>query len=149
MEVEVLDEEGTLSTDSIRHLESIVDFACRRLCLGRGSLTVAIVSIAKIKDLHRDYFDDDSPTDVITFPAMGEWVDGGDVHLGDVVICSDVAREQAAEHGLTFVKEVEFLALHGVLHIAGYEDDTWAKRRRMWGLQKDLMQAFEQACEDK
>ncbi len=115
----------------------------RRRLVG-GTLALALVTLPEMRHLHHEYFDDDSPTDVITFPANEPWVAGAGQHLGDIVICRDVAEEQAREASHTYWTEVAFLMLHGMLHIAGYDDADETSRREMIETQSELLVAFEE-----
>ena len=83
----------------------------------RGTMTVAIVPDAEVRRLNRKYRRKNSATDVLSFPS-GE---PGD--LGDVVIAAGVARRQAREAGHTAEVEYRILALHGLLHLLGYDHE--------------------------
>lgn len=84
----------------------------------RGALTVAIVPDARIQALNRRYRKKDRPTDVLSFPA------GEAGYLGDVVIAAGVARRQSREAGHSLQSELRVLALHGLLHLLGYDHET-------------------------
>ena len=83
----------------------------------RGQVTVAIVSDARMRALNRRFRGQDRPTDVLSFPA------GEPGQLGDVVIAAGVARRQARGAGHSLQTEVRVLALHGLLHLLGYDHD--------------------------
>lgn len=83
----------------------------------RGELSVAIVTDAHIHKLNRAYRGVDKPTDVLSFPADTPGV------LGDIVIARGVAASQAREHGHPLKIELRILALHGLLHLIGYDHD--------------------------
>lgn len=84
----------------------------------RGEVTVAIVPDSRIRSLNRTYRRKDVATDVLSFPA----VEAG--YLGDVVIAAGVARRQAAEAGHALQTELRVLALHGLLHLLGYDHES-------------------------
>jgi probable rRNA maturation factor len=84
----------------------------------RGSLTIAVVPDGRVRLLNRRYRGLDRPTDVLSFPA------GEPDQLGDVVIALGVARKQAAEAGHPLGTELRVLALHGLLHLLGYDHET-------------------------
>ncbi|MGH9349956.1 MAG: rRNA maturation RNase YbeY, partial [Vicinamibacterales bacterium] len=88
----------------------------------RGALTVAIVSDARVKALNRRFRGRDQATDVLSFPADRR----GD--LGEVIIASGVARRQAKRAGHSLQTELRVLALHGLLHLLGYDHETDAGR---------------------
>ena len=83
-----------------------------------GHVTVAIVSDARVRALNRRFRKKDSATDVLSFPS------GERGHLGDVVIAGGVARRQAREAGHSLQTEIRVLALHGLLHLLGYDHDA-------------------------
>jgi probable rRNA maturation factor len=95
----------------------------------RGEVTLAVVSDARMRALNRTYRGVDAPTDVLSFPAPPASRLAG--HLGDVVIARGVARRQAAASAHAESTEWRVLALHGLLHLLGYdhESDGGAMRR--------------------
>ena len=105
-------------------------------------MAVALVSDARVRALNRDYRSHDRSTDVLSFPSD---LPG---HLGDIVIAAGVARRQAREAGHAFGTEIRVLALHGLLHLLGYdhEHDTGqmaqmeARLRRRGGLREGLIE---------
>ena len=82
---------------------------------------VALVSDARIRQLNRRYRGYDCPTDVLSFPAGSSPMP--DSFLGDIVIARGVARRQARNAGHSESVEVRVLALHGLLHLLGYDHD--------------------------
>jgi probable rRNA maturation factor len=91
----------------------------------RGALAIAIVPDAQIRKLNRTYRRKDTPTDVLSFPADTAAV------LGDIVIARGVTRRQAREHGHSFQTELRILALHGLLHLIGYDHENVKDAGRM------------------
>jgi probable rRNA maturation factor len=108
----------------------------------RGTVTVALASDRKVRTLNRDYRRKDAPTDVLSFPAEEPR------ELGDVVIAAGVARRQARQAGHPFQTEIRVLALHGLLHLLGYDHETddgrmarlEARLRRRGGLEEGLIE---------
>lgn len=102
----------------------------------RGAVTVALVGDAAIRRLNHTYRGVDRPTDVLSFPAddpyvgrvglrrAGPRVDIERAFLGDIAIAVNVARRQAREHGHPVGAEIRILALHGLLHLLGYDHDA-------------------------
>jgi probable rRNA maturation factor len=84
----------------------------------RGSVTIAIVPDDRVQSLNRRFRRMDKPTDVLSFPA------GERGYLGDVVIAAGVAARQAREAGHSLQTELRILALHGLLHLLGYDHET-------------------------
>jgi len=120
----------------------------------RGTMSVAIVSDARVRALNRQYRKKDTATDVLSFPAFAPSAlrrgkpPGDGEFLGDVVIASGVAARQAREAGHSLATELRVLALHGLLHLLGYDherDDGRMARlerrlRRRGGLREGLIE---------
>jgi probable rRNA maturation factor len=109
---------------------------CARAVLtGEGikeaKVSLAFVDDASIAGLNKRFLDHDGPTDVITFPLSGQ---GARKLEGEVVIGVEVAQREAAERGHDVNTELCLYAIHGVLHLCGYDDrtpsDTAAMRRK-------------------
>ena len=86
-----------------------------------------LVDRAAIARAHADFLDDPSETDVITFP------------YGEILVCPAIAREQAPAHGAALDDEVLLYALHGILHLTGYDDTTVKAAREMVQAQEALL----------
>jgi len=110
-------------------------------------LSILFVDTATMTDLHVKWMDEPGPTDVLSFP-MDELRPGreGDVTpaglLGDVVLCPDVAVEQAAKAGHSTVEEMLLLTTHGILHLLGYDHAEPEEEKEMFGLQRQLLLTF-------
>jgi probable rRNA maturation factor len=108
----------------------------------RGTVAVAIVSDARVRRLNGTYRQQDRPTDVLSFPSEDPGC------LGDIVIAAGVARRQAHTAGHSLQTELRVLALHGLLHLLGYDhehDDGRMARvetrlRRRGGLREGLIE---------
>lgn len=105
---------------------------------GRWSTAVVLTDDAHLRRLHRDFMGIDEETDVMTFPY-------GDVPGGDIVISVERAAEQAPEYGHGTDEEVQFLAVHGVLHLAGWQDGTAEERATMLARQREIIEEFRAA----
>ncbi len=108
----------------------------------RGVVTVAIVSDEEVCRLNRRYRRKNKATDVLSFSS------GVSGELGDVVIAAGVARRQAREAGHAIYVEHRILALHGLLHLLGYDHDgddgrmarLEARLRKRGGLREGLIE---------
>jgi probable rRNA maturation factor len=100
----------------------------------RGTLSVAVVSDARVRALNQRYRGVDRSTDVLSFPASREpgstRSEPRATSLGDIVIARGVARKQAREAGHSELTEWRVLALHGLLHLLGYDHERDAGRMR-------------------
>jgi probable rRNA maturation factor len=94
----------------------------------RGEVTVALVNDGRMQSLNRTFRGKDYATDVLSFPVAGPFSDPNS--LGDVVIATGVAQRQADEVGHTLQTELRVLALHGLLHLLGYDHDNDAGEMR-------------------
>jgi probable rRNA maturation factor len=93
----------------------------------RGDLCVALVSDARMRALNRQFRGKDRVTDVLSFPAQQRSVRSARSvagFLGDVVIAWGVAKKQAKAAGHSLNIEIRVLALHGLLHLLGYDHDS-------------------------
>ena len=99
----------------------------------RGEVSVALVSDAHVRALNRRYRRKNRTTDVLSFPADQNAPRARSTprFLGDVVIATGVARRQAREAGHSFAAELRVLALHGLLHLLGYDHEDPADKGRM------------------
>lgn len=127
--------------------------AIRRTLAREGRRDPVEVSLALVEDeamraLNRRYRRRDRSTDVLAFsqeegPAVPEAPAGGAARLlGDVVIATPTALRQAARAGHPVDRELAFLAVHGVLHLLGHDDDTPAKARAMRRLGNAILDAL-------
>ena len=105
-----------------------------------GTLSVAVVGATAMATLHQRFMNKPGPTDVLTFDL------GTDPRVGciegEVVICTDVARKQAARRGKSLQiarAELALYLVHGILHLAGYEDATRAAFERMHAREDELL----------
>ena len=107
-----------------------------------GDITVLVAGPDHIQQLNRDFRNVDRVTDVLTFPSReGEALLGSpDGYLGDIMICRSRAVEQAQEYGHSLSRELAFLAVHGTLHILGYDHMNEAEEQIMRGRQRAILE---------
>ena len=98
----------------------------------RGEVGIALVSDARIRQLNARYRRKNAATDVLSFPSdpRSRIPEPGAV-LGDIVIATGVARRQAREAGHSYSTELRVLALHGLLHLLGYDHERASDAVRM------------------
>ncbi len=119
-------------------------------------MSLSIVSPDEIRQLNAQYRNVDSVTDVLSFPAadvnrqaivLSNFAldsinpETQRLNLGDVVICLDRAKQQAEEYGHGLKREICFLALHGLLHLLGYDHEEESDEQQMTSLQKQILQS--------
>lgn len=151
LEIDFIDETNEAEkeqTDLIENLllyaakeEGITDKACE--------LVVTFVTNKEIQQINQMYRSKNVPTDVISFPmeTLGEGeteIIGGDMPrvLGDIVISLERAKEQAKEYGHSLNRELGFLAVHGFLHLLGYDHLNPSEEERMFKRQEDILQSY-------
>jgi probable rRNA maturation factor len=143
MSIEVNDESG--AGVDVEALAALGRFLLDRLRVHpQAELSVLAVDVATMAALHQQWLDEEGPTDVLSFP-MDELRPGTDDEepqpglLGDVVLCPEVAREQAVAAGHPVEQELELLTTHGILHLLGYDHAEPEEQREMFGLQSSLL----------
>lgn len=113
----------------------------------QADLSVLLVDVEVMTDLHVRWMDEPGPTDVLSFP-MDELRPGRDGEptpaglLGDVVLCPAVAVEQARAAGHSTAEELLLLTVHGILHLLGYDHAEPAEEKEMFALQRRLLLTF-------
>ena len=137
IEIINLTEETVEETKSI---ERVIDIAIKHQKLDNLEFNIILVDNEYIHKLNRDYRKIDRPTDVITF-ALEDYEDvKTEVRmLGDIYISLDKAHEQAEAYGHSFNREISFLAVHGFLHLLGYDHMNEEDERVMFGLQEVIL----------
>ncbi|NKE05142.1 MULTISPECIES: rRNA maturation RNase YbeY [Mesobacillus] len=150
LEIDFLDEVNELSDQEINDIEKLLNYAAEKENVQEGSeLSVTFVSNDRIQEINREYRDKDRPTDVISFALeeMGEGeleIVGVDIPriLGDIIISIPKAREQAEEYNHSFMRELGFLAVHGLLHLLGYDHMNEQDEKQMFDRQKEILDGF-------
>jgi probable rRNA maturation factor len=113
-----------------------------------GAVGVALVSDRRVRALNRQYRGSDYATDVLSFPSDPHPGPATDPYLGDIVIAGGVARRQARAAGHSERTELRVLALHGLLHLLGYDHEAdegdmarlERRLRRKGGLREGLIE---------
>lgn len=157
MEITFIDETGKVSQNKTTDIDSLLQFAANYLKLPEETeMSVTFMDNEAIQVINRTYRGKDAPTDVISF-AMEEEGEGevaiifdeeelADFEmprtLGDIMISTERAMEQAEEYGHSYDRELGFLALHGFLHLNGYDHMTPEDEQEMFGLQKEILDAY-------
>lgn len=124
----------TAVTATLRHAQTALPAA----------LTLLITDDAQIRQLNRDFRDEDKPTDVLSFPA-GAALPGMDEalpYLGDIAISAPYAQRQAQAAGHPLTAELQLLAVHGVLHLLGYDHGAPEEKAEMWAMQTAVLSAL-------
>jgi probable rRNA maturation factor len=116
----------------------------------QAELSILLVDEDTMSAYHERYLGEDGPTDVLSFP-MDELRPPGDAEeppeglLGDIVLCPSVTDRQAREHGRTPVQESEYLLVHGLLHLLGFDHAEPQEKADMFGLKDKILAAWGEA----
>lgn len=127
-------------------IEKVIQKAAEVEQLPPVEVAITIVDNQRIQELNREYRGKDQPTDVLSFPLWEpdeEWIleEGEEyVALGDLIISIEKAKEQAEEYGHSLEREIGFLAVHGFLHLLGYDHETKEQEEEMFGRQEEILQ---------
>lgn len=104
-----------------------------------SKIMLTIVGDSEIHVLNREYRGVDKPTDVLSFSYFGEERFPGDDVVGEIVISLPTAKKQAKDHGKTLQEELQFLFIHGLLHVFGFDHIKKAERKVMFDLQDKII----------
>lgn len=144
--IDFMDETESLNQQELDFVQQILEHAAKEEGLSDSEVSVTFVTNEMIRDINREYRGKDQPTDVISF-AMEELGEGetaiiGSTEprmLGDIIISLDRTKEQAADYGHSFERELGFLAVHGFLHLLGYDHMTDEDEKKMFSRQEEIL----------
>ena len=153
MTVDISNESG-LEADS-PGLVRLATFTLRELRIHPlAELSILLVDEDTMSAYHQKYLSEPGPTDVLSFP-MDELRPPGDDEeppeglLGDIVLCPAVTDRQAAEHGRSPREEGEYLLVHGLLHLLGYDHGDADEHAEMFGLKDRIIARWAEQRPDR
>lgn len=140
---------------SSEELAAVVTATLRGQAVAAGQVTLVVTSDEEVRDLNLAYRGIDAATDVLSFAAQEE-VDPDTphlalppelaaelaAHLGDIVIAYPYAARQAGQYGVSVAAELRLLAVHGTLHLLGFDHDTAEAETAMWAVQEAVLAEF-------
>lgn len=145
------DDDNTMNQEILDLLSSLLSYAAKAEAVpDNAEVSVTFMSDEEIKEINAEYRGIDKPTDVISF-ALEEHTEGemkvyGTLDmptvLGDIIISVDTAKRQAEEYEHSLNREIGFLALHGFLHLLGYDHLNEDDEKKMFGRQKEILESF-------
>jgi len=106
--------------------------------LTRATIDVVFVGAERMRELNSRYLQHDYPADVLAFTLN----DDGEPLDGEVYVCVDTARAQAADYRVPLRQEIARLVVHGVLHLTGWDDSAPGERKKMLDRGERLMRGF-------
>jgi probable rRNA maturation factor len=148
MTIEVANESG-VAVDELA-MVSVARYVLDRMRINAlAELSILLVDVAAMTELHVKWMDEPGPTDVMSFPMdeldtarRPDEAGPGPALLGDVVLCPAVAGTQAEQAGHSLDDELHLLTVHGVLHLLGYDHAEPADEREMFRLQNELLDTW-------
>ena len=120
---------------NLRRLSGLLSFAGSQADAA-GEVSLWVCDDAEMSRLHQQFMGLGGPTDVMSFPGEADY-------LGDIAVSFETAARQALDAGHSVQREIAYLALHGTLHLLGYDDLTPSERERMIARQDELLLNFE------
>ncbi|MBS3679547.1 rRNA maturation RNase YbeY [Ornithinibacillus massiliensis] len=150
MDIDFQDNTNSVLEDEVKLITGLLEIAAKKEAVpNHAEVSVTFVNNKEIQEINRDYRNLDKPTDVISF-ALEETADdeveivGEDlpVVLGDIIISVERAKEQAADYKHSYERELGFLAVHGFLHLLGYDHMTKEDEKVMFQKQEEILGEF-------
>lgn len=148
VEIEDTAEHSEVSAETLAELTDLTAFLYAELHLTADvELVVSLVTAQQMEELHLEWMELSSATDVMSFP-MDQLRPGtadspvAEGTLGDIVLCPEVAAAQAHAAGHSTADELCLLTTHGLLHLLGYDHDDADARQEMFSLQKQLLESY-------
>ena len=148
IEIEIDHGATTASLDNVSTIQRAVETILRREGFSESrpaSVTILLTGDAKLRQLNREYAGDDHATDVLSFaiepdddfpPSANQ---EQREHIGDIAISVPQTERQARDKGVPFKRELAMLAIHGTLHLLGYDHATTQEERVMFGKTDDAL----------
>ncbi|AUJ29877.1 MAG: rRNA maturation RNase YbeY [Liquorilactobacillus hordei] len=155
MDLEIFDETNQVSEEKIELVRKVLDYAGRYIKLPDDTeMSVTLMDNERIHEINKQYRGVDKPTDVISF-AIEETSDDDlpiilpddeefDVpkNIGDIMVSMDKVKEQAEYLEHSEERELGFLVVHGFLHLNGYDHMRKEDEEVMFGLQREILDAY-------
>ena len=128
----------------IKIIDKLISFALNYLNIENAVLNIIIVDNETIHKINKEYRNIDRPTDVISFALEDnkDFIDIGYRILGDIYISIEKVREQSINYNHSFLRELSFLSIHGLLHLLGYDHMNEEDEKEMFELQELILNEF-------
>jgi probable rRNA maturation factor len=145
--VDFIDDDSYTTHEEREEISRLLNFAFEKLESGSNAeISVSFVDNETIREINHQYRDKNQVTDVISFAMEDD--EFNLIHedaprtLGDIIISTDRAEEQAEDYGHSYRRELLFLSLHGFLHLLGYDHMEEAEEKEMNRTQDEILEAF-------
>ena len=131
--------------EELEILEKYIQHIIKKLEIENAIFNIILVGIDEIHELNKNYRNVDRPTDVISFALEDNNTFKNPIArmLGDIYICIPIAYEQAKTYNHSRIREICFLATHGILHLLGYDHMKESDEKIMFKLQEELLSSYE------
>lgn len=141
MEIEIFNETDVDLEKELEIVHEVLLHGLKKLAIDEAIFNIIIVNNDYIHRLNKEYRNIDRETDVITFALEDDKTFNPDIRiLGDVYISVDKAKSQSVEYGHSFLRELCFLAVHGMLHLLGYDHMKKEDEKIMFSLQDEILE---------
>lgn len=136
---------SSYKVEELEILKKYVEHITKKLEIEQAIFNIILVDEDEIHELNKSYRGVDRKTDVITFALEdGDGFKNPEIRvLGDIYLCVAVAYEQAVLYGHSRIREICFLATHGILHLLGYDHMDEEEEKEMFSLQEELLNSYE------
>ena len=140
MEINIYNETEEKLDKEIKIVHEVLVHGLKKLKIDEAIFNVIIVNNPYIHKLNKEYRNIDRETDVITFALEDDKTFNPEIRiLGDVYISIDKAKSQSIEYGHSLLRELSFLAVHGMLHLLGYDHMKKSDEEIMFKLQEEIL----------
>ena len=140
MEIDIFNETSEVLDEELKKVHEVLIHGLKKLKIEEAVFNVIIVDNDYIHKLNKEYRNIDRETDVITFALEDDKTFNPEIRiLGDVYISIDKAKSQSIEYGHSLLRELCFLAVHGMLHLLGYDHMKKDEEKVMFNLQEEIL----------
>ena len=140
---EIFNETDEELDKEIDKLYKLLDFTLKKEKLENVEFNIIFVDSKMIHEINKTYRNVDRVTDVISFALEdNKTIELDHRLLGDIYICIERAHEQAMEYGHSFLRELSFLTIHGLLHLLGYDHMKEDDEKIMFAKQEEILDEF-------
>lgn len=136
--------ETSENISELEEIKKLVEFALKYQEINNAIFNIIIVDNDTIQEINKEYRNIDKVTDVISFALEDDksFIETDYRVLGDIYICLNKAQSQAIEYGHSFLRELSFLTIHGLLHLLGYDHMIKEEEVVMFKLQEMILDEY-------
>jgi probable rRNA maturation factor len=124
---------------AVQTVREAIAAAATALATPSGDVSIVLTDDASIAALNHEWRGIDKPTNVLSFPAAKPGLQGPPPQLGDVIVAYETLAREAAEQAKPFLHHLTHIAVHGYLHLLGYDHRTDSEAGAMEALERDIL----------